>query len=123
MARSRWPVVSKRLLPRLRLLRGREIALGPGKADLLEAIRDCGTLSSAARGLELSYMRAWTLVRTMNACFKAPLVVLARGGAERGRARLSPAGEQALALYRRMETAATQACARDAAALRRRLKP
>jgi len=116
-------VVSSRLLPRLRLLRGREIALGPGKVDLLEAIRDCGTLSSAARRLGLSYMRAWTLVGTMNGCFKLPLVILARGGAERGRARLSPAGEQALARYRRMENDAARACARDAAALRRRLKP
>jgi len=115
-------VASSRLLPRLRLLRGREIAIGPGKADLLEAIRDCGTLSGAARRLGLSYMRAWTLVGTMNACFKQPLVVLARGGAEHGRARLSPVGEKALALYRRMERSATRACGRDAMALRRKLK-
>ncbi len=118
-----WHVASSRLIPRLRLMRGREIALGPGKADLLEAISDCETLRGAARRLGLSYMRAWTLVRTMNRSFKQPLVLLARGGASRGGARLSWAGERALALYRQMEARATRACAEDALRLRRRLKP
>jgi hypothetical protein len=60
--------------PRIRVRRGDEIALGPGKVALLEAIHSGGSLTVAARGLGMSYMRAWKLVQTMNACFREPLV-------------------------------------------------
>ena len=80
------------LHPRLRVLRGEEIALGPGKADLLQAVAEAGTLAEAAKRLGMSYMRAWKLVQTMNACFKEPLVATTRGGSERGHATLTEAG-------------------------------
>lgn len=89
--------------PRLRVLHGQEVALGPGKVDLLEAIGRTGTLAEAARGLGMSYMRAWHLLQTMNACFKEPLVHTSRGGAERGGAALTATGQAVLAAYRRME--------------------
>src|SRR5262245_51788424 len=89
--------------PRLRVMPGREIALGPGKADLLDAIGEAGTLAGAARALGMSYMRAWTLLRTMSRCFARPLVERRRGGAERGAAALTAEGRAALRLYRRME--------------------
>jgi hypothetical protein len=60
--------------PRIRVFRGEEIALGPGKVNLLEAIERTGTLAEAARSLGISYMRAWHLLQTMNACFREPLV-------------------------------------------------
>ncbi|MFN7962766.1 MAG: LysR family transcriptional regulator [Thermoanaerobaculia bacterium] len=96
-------VPSLEIRPRLRVYRGEEIALGPGKAALLAAIGETGTLHAAASQLGMSYMRAWKLVRTMNRCFDPPLVVTRRGGPEHGRASLSPAGEAVLELYRRME--------------------
>lgn len=89
--------------PRLRILHGEEIALGPGKADLLEAIERAGTLAEAAKLLGMSYMRAWKLLQTMNACFKLPLVTTARGGSVHGGAVITETGRAALALYRRME--------------------
>ncbi len=89
---------------RPRLYRGGDIAIGPGKADLLEAIRKMGSIAAAAESMGMSYMRAWTLIRTMNACFKAPLVQTKRGGAERGAAILTETGRTVLALYRRIET-------------------
>src|SRR5436190_3906502 len=52
-----------RLRPRLRVLRGQEIVLGPGKADLLDAIARTGELRRAAGELNMSYMRAWKLVQ------------------------------------------------------------
>src|SRR3954447_13696406 len=91
------------LRPRLRVLHGEVIALGPGKADLLEAIERAGTLAEAAKLLDMSYMRAWKLLQTMNACFREPLVATTRGGAVRGGAVLTETGRAALALYRRME--------------------
>ena len=91
--------------PRIRVLVGEEIALGPGKTDLLRAIAGTGSLAGAARQLGMSYMRAWKLVHTMNACFREPLVEMERGGTTQG-ARLTPTGERALALYDEMERAA-----------------
>lgn len=110
------------LKPRLRLVRGGTILLGPGKADLLEAVRETGSLRRAAAGLGMSYMRAWTLVKTMNAAFRDPLVALARGGAAHGGATLTSAGAKVLALYRRMVRNALRATAADAGKLKRFLR-
>ncbi|MGH9362304.1 MAG: winged helix-turn-helix domain-containing protein, partial [Thermoanaerobaculia bacterium] len=110
------------LRPRLRVLHGDEIALGPGKVELLAAIRSAGTLAEAARALGLSYMRAWKLVRTMNACFREPLVVAERGGRLGGGARLTATGEAVLALYRTMERSAEAAMEPAWRELRRHLR-
>lgn len=97
------------VLPRLRVLVGGEIALGPGKVALLEAIEAHGTLAQAADALDMSYMRAWKLVQTMNVCFRGPLVETARGGRGKGSARLTPLGREVARLYRRMEAESLQA--------------
>ena len=97
------------LRPRLRVLHHDVIALGPGKVELLEALDRAGTLAEAARQVGMSYMRAWSLVQTMNACFREPLVQTARGGTGRGSATLSDTGRAVLELYRRMEREAAEA--------------
>lgn len=103
------PRTSVALRPRLRVHRGEDIALGPGKVALLEAIERCGSLRGASEQLGMSYMRAWKLVETMNACFRRPLVDLRRGGRRRGGAALTAAGLAALDLYRKMESASLRA--------------
>lgn len=85
---------------RVRVLAGSAIALGPGKAALLETIADTGSISAAAREMRMSYRRAWLLVDTMNACFRSPLVSTAKGGAAGGGATLTPTGARALRQYR-----------------------
>lgn len=90
----------------IRALCGDEIALGPGKADLLEAIDQHGSISAAARHLGLSYRRAWLLTDAMNRCWAQPLVQTMAGGAARSGARLSPLGQQVLAQYRALQVAA-----------------
>lgn len=97
------------LKPRLRVLHGEEIALGPGKVALLEQIGQTGTIAEAARLLGMSYTRAWHLVRTMNACFKEPLVQTVRGGTGRGHAELTGTGRAVLDLYHRMEAESVRA--------------
>ncbi len=94
---------SIRIIPRIRVVFGRNIALGPGKVELLEHIARTGCLRKAATAMEMSYMRAWTLLQTMNRCFKRPLVVTKRGGAKGGTAVVTDEGKAVLALYRRME--------------------
>ena len=97
------------LKPRLRVVRDGEVVLGPGMAQLLSAIGRTGSLRVAAGELEMSYMHAWGLVRTMNRGFRDPLVALSRGGAGHGGARLTERGEEVLLLYREMEAAARRA--------------
>jgi molybdate transport system regulatory protein len=104
---------------RLRIVLEPDIAIGPGKADLLEGIRDTGSIAAAGRRLGMSYKRAWLLVETMNRCFKRPLVEASKGGRAGGGARLTELGEEVLARYRRMETLTADAIEPEMAALRR----
>ena len=69
--------------------------LGPGKADLLEAIAENGSISAAGRRMGMSYKRAWSLVETLNAMFRSPLVSSSRGavGSWSEASRTSPEGE------------------------------
>ena len=106
---------------RLRVVLDRDIAIGPGKADLLDGIATTGSISAAARRMGMSYKRAWLLVETMNRCFRTPLVAAAKGGAAGGGARLTALGEEVLHAYRRMESAAAGAAGRDLARLKRKL--
>ena len=103
----------------LRVALGKAAAFGPGKAALLEGIRDSGSIAEAGRRMKMSYTRAWGLVKSMNREFRAPLVESAKGGAARGGARLTALGAQVVVRYRRMERAAARAIAADLAALRR----
>jgi molybdate transport system regulatory protein len=89
---------------RFRVFCGEDIALGPGKVQLLKLVQDTGSIRQAAAQMEMSYMRAWGLIRTMNRCFNEPLVESARGGSQRGGAKLTPAGATVLELYEQMET-------------------
>ena len=103
---------------RLRIVLEPDIAIGPGKADLLEGIRDTGSIAAAGRRLGMSYKRAWLLVETMNRCFKRPLVEASKGGRAGGGARLTALGDEVLARYRRMQTLTAQAIEPEMAALR-----
>ena len=94
----------KRFKALFRVYLGDEIALGPGKAELLSHIAETGSISEAARRMNMSYNRAWLLVRTMNRCFKEPLVLASRGGDQHGGARLTKSGSQILKLYQRLES-------------------
>ena len=108
--------------PRLRILRGSDIALGPGKAELLWLIGQTGSINQAARRMGMSYMRAWSLVQTMNRCFKEPLVLATHGGEGGGGAKLTQTGRAAVACYRKMERACLRATAADWKQLRRLLR-
>jgi molybdate transport system regulatory protein len=110
------------LQPRLRFPHAGPDAFGPGKAELLRHIAATGSIRTAATEIGMSYDRAWKLVQAMNALFRAPLVASSRGGGTRGGAQLTPAGEDVLARYTRMEAACRTATRADWAALLRQLK-
>ncbi|WP_156943785.1 winged helix-turn-helix domain-containing protein [Roseivivax isoporae] len=88
---------------RIRIVFGDDAMLGPGKADLLERIRDTGSIAAAGRAMSMSYKRAWMLVEEMNNAFRDPLIESTRGGPRGGGARLTEAGAEVLANYRKLE--------------------
>lgn len=88
---------------RLRVYAGPVIAMGPGKADLLEAIERDGSISAAGRTLGMSYRRTWILVDEMNRCFREKLVETLTGGGKQRGARLTEAGRLVLKSYRELE--------------------
>ncbi|MBL8514363.1 MAG: LysR family transcriptional regulator [Betaproteobacteria bacterium] len=98
---------------KLRIHFGEDIAMGPGKAALLEAIRETGSISAAGKRLGMSYKRAWNLVDLMNRSFRMPLVDTATGGGGGGGARLTMFAETVLDQYRAMQSKADTALKSD----------
>ena len=108
---------------RLRVTRRADIALGPGKVDLLEAIAKTGSITAAARALGMSYRRAWLLVDTMNRCFREPVVDAEKGGKRGGGTRLTATGVEAVRRYRRVEKQAARASEDEIRALLKLMRP
>ena len=113
------------LAPVLRITFPDDDRLGHGKMELLEHIRETGSISAAGRAMDMSYRRAWMLVAEMNRMFKAQVVESQRGGQKGGGAALTPFGEQLLARFRDMEKTVRTSLADDLAWLEnnRNLQP
>src|ERR1700682_2340447 len=106
----------------LRLYLNHDRPLGPGKIQILEAIRDGGSISEAARGMKMSYRSAWVLVDSMNSQFRKPVVNTTLGGRGGGSATLTDFGADVIRRYRSMERATRRAIANDLAVLERSLR-
>lgn len=98
---------------RIRIHCGELYAMGPGKADLLEAVEACHSIAGAGRALGYSYSKTRRLIDEMNVCFHSPVVETMKGGADRGGARVTETGTLALALFRAMEAKAASAIQAD----------
>ncbi|QXQ05095.1 LysR family transcriptional regulator [Sphingosinicellaceae bacterium] len=112
--------MSPRLSPlklKVQFVCGDGFAIGPGKADLLAAIRDTGSISAAGRHLGYSYRRTWLMVDTMNRSWREPLVAKEHGGTRGGGASLTPFGADVLARYRALEQAVAAAATGPATSL------
>jgi molybdate transport system regulatory protein len=83
--------------------------IGPGKIALLEAIRSTGSISAAARSLDMSYRRAWLLVEEINKALREPAVTAETGGVRGGGAVVTAVGERVVGLYRLIESQARTA--------------
>jgi molybdate transport system regulatory protein len=111
------------VLPRLRVMCGRDAALGPGRIQLLELVGETGSLRAAAERMGMAYMTAWMHVKALNRRFRSPVVVATRGGKTGGGAVLTEMGQQVVALYRRMEQASHAAIQEGFREFRTLLKP
>lgn len=86
-------------------------SLGPGKIRLLEAIRQTGSISAAARTMGMSYRRAWLLIDDLNRIFREPVVSAATGGKHGGGSELTEFGGTLITQYRAIEKDAFAAAA------------
>ncbi len=111
-------VQETRLKITIQLYCGDEIAIGPGKADLLDTIMREGSISGAGRAMGMSYRRTWLLVDAMNRCWTGPLVETVAGGSRDKGAHVTPLGYQVLQHYRALQDQiASAASSPDHAAL------
>jgi molybdate transport system regulatory protein len=92
--------------------------IGPGKIQLLENIRVCGSISAAGRAMDMSYKRAWDLVDEINRICKRAAVERQAGGKNGGGASLTPFGLSLVARYRKIERSAESAARKELLALR-----
>lgn len=97
--------------------------LGPGKILLLERIAETGSISAAARTMNMSYRQAWDLVDQLNRAFQEPVVSSQTGGKSGGGASLTEFGGQLIAHYRSLVDRANSAAGADVNALQARLRP
>ncbi|MGU7782222.1 winged helix-turn-helix domain-containing protein [Burkholderia sp. PU8-34] len=102
---------------RMRIRMGDTVALGPGKVSLLEAVREHGSISAAARSLGMSYRRAWLLIDELNRSLTSPATVSEQGGHSGGGCTLTPVGEEIVRVYREIERQAQAHCAKQIAVL------
>lgn len=102
---------------RLRITVGDVVAVGPGKIALVEAIAATGSITAAAKSLDMSYRRAWMLLDELNRSLRKPAVDSAKGGPHGGGSEVTEVGRELIGLYRRIEAAAASAGQADIARL------
>lgn len=88
---------------RFRVDFGPDCAIGPGKVALLEAVGRTGSLSQAARDLDMSYRRAWLLLDALNHAFEQPVAELTTGGRGGGGAVVTPFGTSLIEAYHELD--------------------
>lgn len=106
---------------RLRITAGDTIAIGPGKIALIEAIAKTGSITSAAKSLDMSYRRAWLLLDELNRALRQPAVDSTKGGRHGGGSQVTESGLRLIALYRDIEAKAAKTCRAEVAHLLRML--
>lgn len=106
----------------MRVIHDDTIVLGPGKVQLLETVREQGSISAAARNLNMSYRRAWLLMGELNRALASPATVSEHGGQSGGGSTLTAVGEEIIRLYRGIEARAADACAPEIEALKNLVK-
>ena len=113
------PKSSVKSLPalRVRIDLAPEGRIGPGKIQLLENIREHGSISAAGRAMDMSYKRAWDLVDEINRICRQAAVARQTGGKNGGGAVLTPFGTSLIARYRKIERNAASAARKELAAL------
>ncbi|MFT4092744.1 MAG: LysR family transcriptional regulator [Niabella sp.] len=75
---------------------------GPGRLELLERIQQTGSIVQAARGIGMSYKKAWDMIKVMNDLASTPFVITKKGGARGGGAAITGHCTRLMDAYRKL---------------------
>jgi molybdate transport system regulatory protein len=95
-------VMNQKVTCQVRIMVGKGLGMGPGKAAMLRAIQATRSINAAGKQFGMSYRRAWLLVDEMNRLFESPLVIARRGGKGGGGAEVTPLGLRVLNDYEKL---------------------
>lgn len=109
-------------LLKIRISHEGNTALGPGKIALLQMIEQHGSISAAAKQMQMSYRRAWELVDVMNRCFDQPVVLSSTGGTHGGGAQVTEFGRSLIGAYQQIMQKSVQAAADELDLITQHLK-
>ena len=87
---------------------GKEKFFGPGVCELLERIRESGSIQAAAAGMEMSYSKAWKILKRAEQEMGTELITRVSGGKNGGSSTLTKAGEETVRVFREIETKVTE---------------
>ena len=110
--------ITTAVLVRPRIYIGENIAIGPGKIDLLRQIGKTRSIAAAARALGVPYKRAWLLIDSLNQSFGRPVVETASGGKGGGGTSLTTLGQQLVERYDALEARINENAGKELQALR-----
>ncbi|WP_243400396.1 winged helix-turn-helix domain-containing protein [Flavobacterium alvei] len=79
--------------------------MGSGKKQLLEKIKETGSIKAAATEMKISYRHAWEMIKKMNATSDVPLVIKNTGGSSGGGSVVTKEGEELIACYIKLNVA------------------
>jgi molybdate transport system regulatory protein len=100
--------MSAKVTCQVRIMVGKGLGMGPGKAAMLRAIQATRSINAAGKQFGMSYRRAWLLVEEMNSLFASPLVTARRGGKGGGGAEITALGVKVLEEYENLMEAVTR---------------
>lgn len=75
------------------------IFLGEGRVKLLKAVESTGSLSKAAKSLDMSYNKAWNLIDSFKKTAKKAVVVKNAGGKGGGGTKITPYGKKLIEAF------------------------
>ncbi|MBN7817002.1 winged helix-turn-helix domain-containing protein [Algoriphagus pacificus] len=75
---------------------------GPGPYQLMNMIDRKGSISLAAKEMNMSYKKAWDMIHRINEISKSPVIVSQKGGKMGGGAEVTPFGKEVLLKYEQL---------------------
>lgn len=88
---------------RIWVFRDNEKLIGKGRIQLLELIRETGSITNAAKAMKMSYRQAWQMVKEINERAKEPIVEKKLGGKEGGGSIVTARGEYLINTFHELE--------------------
>lgn len=83
---------------------GDEFILSSGRAKLLKLISEDGSISKAAKQMDMSYRYAWGVVKEIEDSLDDKVVISERGGSQGGGTKLTDKGKELLETYEELKS-------------------